>query len=387
LLVAPFAAEPDNGLFADGLTRDVAVGLARLRSVAVIAPASAFALHARGFYAVEAGRTVDADYVVAGRVARHADKVRLTLELIELAHSRLVWADAWTIAFNNAHEAAAAITEQIVSRLVAEIEFSECNRAIVKPAASLSAWEAHHRGLWHLHRFTRADNQAAQGYFERAIVLDPGLSRAYAALSYAHWMNAFAFRPGERAAERDRAFEAACRGLQADSKDPAALWSMSRALWMRNDEVESLQTINRAIELSPSFALARHSRSFVECQTGDAARAIEESRVAQNLSPFDPWRYAMHGVEAFGLVRLGRFEEAATAARRLTRKPNAHVQARGLAALVLVVSGDVEGGRNEIAVVKRLQPRYTVADFFAAYHVATPMERAFRRAAARIGIG
>lgn len=386
LLVMPFADVSRNRLTADGLVRDIAVGLARLRSMDVIAPESAFALRDRGVDALDAARIVDADYVITGRLTTRSGEQRLAVELVRRENIVLVWADNRRLLKRDAHEVPAMVTEELISRLAAEIELFECGQAIVKPPAALDAWEAHHRGLWHLHRFTPTHNNAAQRFFEQSIALDPGFSRAYAGLSYAHWMNAFAFRPGEKAAERDRAYEAAGAGLHADPEDPAVLWSMSRALWMRHDETEALRAISRAIELSPSFALARHSRSFVDCQTGDPAQAIVESRVAQNLSPFDPWRYAMHGVEALGFVRLGKFKEAAAAAHRLTSKPNAHVQARGLAALVLAVSGDTRAAREEIAVVRRLQPRYSLRDFLSAYHVMEPLRASIERAAQEVGI-
>jgi hypothetical protein len=37
----------------------------------------------------------------------------------------------------------------------------ERNRAILRPPNSLDAWEAHHRGLWHMYRFSEPDNERA----------------------------------------------------------------------------------------------------------------------------------------------------------------------------------------------------------------------------------
>jgi tetratricopeptide (TPR) repeat protein len=238
-----------------------------------------------------------------------------------------------------------------------------------------------------MYRFTGPDNDEAQRLFRRAIALDPTFSRPYAGLSFTHWQNAFTFRPAERQAETDRAFDAAGRGLQADPRDPAAHWAMGRALWLRKDDAASLGSLKEAVALSPSFAMAHYTRGFVEGQTGDPAAAIQASDFSRQLSPFDPMLYAMCAVRAFALIRLGRYEEAAEWAIRAARKPNAHVQVHGFAALALGVAGKLEEASREVGVVRRLRPTYSIDDFFASYRVVGDDERAYRVAARQIGIG
>src|SRR5205814_234867 len=81
--------------------------------------------------------------------------------------------------------------DRIVASIASEIETAERNRAILKPPSSLDAWEAHHRGLWHMYRFNQADNDRARHFFEMAVRLDPTFARAHAGLSFTHWQNAF----------------------------------------------------------------------------------------------------------------------------------------------------------------------------------------------------
>ena len=83
------------------------------------------------------------------------------------------------------------IGDSIVASIASEIETLERNRAILKPPNSLDAWEAYHRGLWHMYRFNKAENEQAKHLFEMALGLDPTFARAYAGLSFTHWQNAF----------------------------------------------------------------------------------------------------------------------------------------------------------------------------------------------------
>ena len=57
--------------------------------------------------------------------------------------------------------------------------------------------------------------------------------------------------------------------------------------------------------------MAHYALAFVHCQTGDPARALEAADTTNHLSPLDPVLFAMHGTRTFGLLRLGKVQEAA----------------------------------------------------------------------------
>src|SRR5262249_61734625 len=96
--------------------------------------------------------------------------------------------------------------------------------------------------------------------------------------------------------------------------------------------------------------------------------------------------YAMCCPRAFALVRLGRYDEAAEWALRAARKPNAHVQAHALSALVLAVAGRVKDALREVDVVHALRPTYTIDDFLSSYRVVGSQKSAYKTAARRIGL-
>jgi tetratricopeptide (TPR) repeat protein len=201
-----------------------------------------------------------------------------------------------------------------VITLLAELRslfvIAQRNRAVLKPTSPLDAWEAHHRGLWHMYRFNRADNERARHFFQTAVELDPTFSRAHAGLSFTHFQNAFQGW-NERAREIDRAFAAAGQSLMADDRDPAAHWAMGRALWLRGRHDQSVAELETAVDLSPNFALAHYTFAFIHSQGGDPAAAIRFSDHSRRLSPFDPLLFGMLCARAMALVRLGRFDEAA----------------------------------------------------------------------------
>ena len=374
-----------RGGLADALADDVITRLAKLRVLFVIAQGTVFALHDRHVGPEEAGRMLNVDYVVSGAIRRDGKRLAVTVELTETRSGRIVWAEVMKHKLDDAFVVLEEIGNRIVASVASEIETIERNRAILRPPNSLDAWEAHHRGLWHMYRFSKADNERARHFFATAVRLDPTFARAYAGLSFTHFQNAFQGW-GKRQLAIDRAFEAAGQGLMADDRDPAAHWAMGRALWLRGQDDPSVVELERAIDLSPNFALGHYTLAFVNSQTGDANAAISSSDHSRRLSPFDPLLFGMLGARAMALVRLGRFEEAAEWAVKAASRPNAHPHILGIAAFSLALAGSLEQARAWAAALRRAHPGYGIADFLKAFRFDANGAALFRKGAKRLGM-
>ena len=389
LAVMPFVEEATEGSLegglADGLTHDIITRLAKLRDLFVIARGSVFALAEKNIGPEEAGRRLNVDYVTSGGVQRKEGRIEVSVELVEVRTARIVWADMLHHKLDDTFDVLNEIGDNIVSSLVNEIELAERNRAILKAPNSLSAWEAYHRGLWHMYRFTQSENELAQHYFTKAVKLDPTFARAHAGLSFTHWQKAFQ-RWADREVESDRAFETAGRSLLVNEHNPAAHWAMGRALWLRAQQDESLRELGKAVDLSPSFALGHYFLSFVHSQSGDPALAIKASDHSRSLSPFDPLLFGMLATRAVALVRLGEFDEAAEWSVKAAARPNAHPLILAIAAHCLPLAGRLEEARAVAASIGRTLPGYRTDDFLDAYRFAPDATALFRRAGKRIGL-
>lgn len=388
IAVMPFADTTREGSvrggLGDGLAHDVIARLAKLRSVFVIAQGTVFALDERRVGAEDAGRRLNVDYVASGSLRRERGRVTVSVQLAETRAARIVWADVFTAKLDDALGVLDEIGNRIVASIAHQIELSERNRAILKAPNSLDAWEAHHRGLWHMYRFNREDNDHARHFFQTAVRLDPTFARPYAGLSFTHFQSAF-LGWGERNQEIERAYGAASRGLMADEHDPTAHWAMGRALWLRGQLEQSLTELDTSVELSPNFALGHYTLSFIHAQSGDADAAIRESDHSRDLSPFDPLLFAMLATRALALVRLGRFDEAADWATKAVARPNAHVHVLSIGAHCLALAGRVEPARVIAAQIQQQVPGYRVEDFLSAFRFSADGEALIRRGAKVLG--
>ena len=383
--IMPPLAQTESAGLAAAIAHDVIARLASLRSLAVIAWGSVSALARQGLPPEEAAKALSADYIAACTVHELAGRARLELELVDTATQTLLWSDS----FDLMREHGLLLLDQVGSAVVASlshaVELAERDRALVKATGSLTAWEAYHRGLWHMYQFTQEENRLAQADFQDAARLDPTFARAYAGISFTHWQNAFQ-RWGDRAGETEAAYAAASRSLLVDDLDPLAHWSMGRALWLRGSHGESLAELRRAIDISPSLSLAHYAIAFVQSQSGDPVEAIRAAEQSRQLSPFDPLLFGTYGAMAMAHARLEQFAEAADWGLLAAAQPNAHRAIVAIAAHCLALAGRLPEAGTLAARLRAGQPPFLTADFLATFHFPPEGEQLFLHAGRQLGL-
>lgn len=369
----------------NALTHDVITRLARLRGLFVIARGSVFAIAEEKLTLPELGRRLGVDYVATGLIHDHGPMAYVSVEVAEAGTEHIVWSESFEVRSADQFAILEEIGDGIVSSIAAEIENAERNRALLKHPDSLDAWEAYHRGLWHMYRFTPDENARAAAFFRKSQMLDPTFSRAYAGLSFTHWQNAFQ-RWGDQRDEMRLALDTAGQSLLADDQNPAAHWSMGRALWLLGDHEQSVRELDRCVELSPNFALGHYSLSFVHALAGDPTAAIGASDHSRLLSPCDPMLFGMLGTRAIALVRTGALEEAAAWSLRAAARPNAHIHILAIAAHCLALAGRKAEAQTYVARVAALNPDYRVQHLIDTFRFTPDVTSIYRQAAKTIGM-
>jgi TolB-like protein len=390
LAVMPFkdvgVSHSSLGGIGDGLTHDIITRLAKLRAFPVIARGSVYAVAEKGFDPQQVGRALEVQYVANGVVEHIVDRAIVSIELVNVETAGIVWSGRFEAREGDLFSVLDDIGSAIVAAIASEIETAERDRAILKPPTSLSAWEAYHRGLWHMYRFTKAENKRAADFFRTAVSLDPTFARAQSGLSFTYWQSAFQGWDSD-STQVQMAYQAASESLFIDSQSPESHWAMGRALWLMGDNEGSLSELSVAVDLSPHFALGHYALAFVQSQSGDAAAAILSAEESRHLSPYDPLLFGMLGARAMGHVRLGQFEEAADWAVKAAARPNAHVGILAIAANCLGLAGRVDDGRAFAARIHSVEPEYNVDNFLHSFRFKKEGADLFRKGAGLIGLG
>lgn len=139
ILVMPFAAAtPEDVADADSITCDIIFGIAKLRSISIIARGTAFSL--RSQTPAAAAALVIAQYVASGHLRRDGKRYLVSVELTDPKSGRIFWADEFSCNAVDSFSAPPLLAARIVAGLDAEIHVIERNRTLLTPPASLDAW-------------------------------------------------------------------------------------------------------------------------------------------------------------------------------------------------------------------------------------------------------
>jgi hypothetical protein len=156
------------------------------------------------------------------------------------------------------------MTQAIVGAIEPELGNAERERARRKPPDNLDAWSCYQRGLWHLFRFTKADNEAAEQLFQRSAVLDPGFSGAFMGLAIAGYWNVLFGHVDSANEVLASAFTAVRMAVSLDDKDAMAHWALGRVYTQMGDprpQSPNLRPQSPSIQALPmvTSALVEHS--------------------------------------------------------------------------------------------------------------------------------
>jgi serine/threonine-protein kinase len=307
--VRPFAcSESDHATraIADGLTADVATGLARFSYVRLIA----------GPTAEHAGAPA-ARYVVEGDVRTSGRSLRINARLVDVTTGVHVWSDVYN---RDATADAFALVDDVASRVAATI--ADGNGALLREFASTITDERDAAALSILLRFNAyarhftADVHAQLRDVVAALVeREPHNSGAwtYLALLCTHEV-LFGFNLLPDALERAR--QATDRAIAIDSATQGAWTARAMVAFLDRDLTEFRTAVDRAIELNPLHTGTVATSGLLIASVGDTARGAELVGRAMSLNPHHPgWYHIALFLDAY---RKGDADAALMHAKRIT---------------------------------------------------------------------
>lgn len=334
IVVLPFlnmSGDVEQEYFSDGMTEDVTTDLSKLSGLFVIARNSAVTYRGKSVKAQEVSRELGVRYVLEGSVRKAGNRVRITSQLIDGTTGGHLWAERYDRDLTDIFAVQDEVTREIVAALAIKLTADEKRRLNRRDTDNLEAYDYLVRGTEQTFRATRDSNSEARELLERAIELDPRMTRAYSMLSHVHviaYINGWQ-EPPEPTLQR--AHELARRAVALDDDDPGAHWNLGLTyLWMRQHD-QAVVEEQDAVRLDPNFALAHAALGHILHYAGRSSEGIEPLLRAMRLDPYysEIWLHYLAQVY-FG---TGRYEEAAaTLRRRIIRHPDTDISRVLLAA-------------------------------------------------------
>ena len=291
LAVLPFdnlSHDPDQEFFSDGLTEEMIAQLGKLNQewLRVIARGSVAKYKGSSLDVGQIGKELHADYLLQGSIRRAPDRVRITVQLIQVRDQTDLWTQSYDRELRDIlalqDSVARTIADQIHITLTAEQQARLARPRQVEPAA----YEAYLKGRYYWNKRTAEGMQKASIYFQQAIDKDPAYGAAYSGLADCdsgltwHGFNS----PAEAL---PKANAAALKAIEIDPQSAEAHASLGLVLNHKLDWPGAEREFKRALQLDPHYANAHHWYGDNLSAKGRHDEALFEAKQALELDPLN----------------------------------------------------------------------------------------------------
>jgi TolB-like protein/DNA-binding winged helix-turn-helix (wHTH) protein len=291
LAVLPFqnlSNDAGQEYFSDGLTEETITDLGQLSPdhLGVIARTSAMAYKHSDKTVSQIGRELGVDYVLEGSVRREGERARVSAQLIRVSDQTHLWAENYDRGLKDLldvqNDLGRAIAEQVRANLTPEQQTELSKKHTVDP----EAYDLYLKGRFYWNQRTPDAVRESIEFFQRATAKDTNFALAYAGLADAYNISNIVglYSPN------DSFPQAKAAAMRAIVLDPS-LAEAHAALGMEKSHYEfdfpgAEREFLRAIEVNPNSTYAHlfYSNCFL-MPMGRTAQAIAENQRAVELDP------------------------------------------------------------------------------------------------------
>ena len=273
IAVLPFAdmsPAKDQDYFCEGMADEIINALTKLEGLRVTSRTSAFGFKDSSVDIRKIGEQLGVNHVLEGSVRKSGDRLRITAQLINVAHDYHLWSERYDRESKDVFAIQDEIAHSVTEALKVTLSTTE-QRAIQRVLTrNVEAYDYFLRGRKHMYRWGVRNFELARRMFIRSVEIDPDFSLGYAGV-------------------------ADCCSLVYQLK--------------RGDELTAADKASqKAVELDPELAEARVSRGFVLSTMGRYEEAEQEFEAAIRMNKRLFEAYYFYGRACFA---AGKLDDAA----------------------------------------------------------------------------
>ncbi len=322
----------------------------------------------------QAARELGVRYVLEGSVRKAGSRVRVTGQLIDAETGNHLWAERYDRDYADIFAIQDEITESVVGAIEPEIMMLEGRRAAHKSAANLDAFDCCMRGMWHFDQFTSDDNRQAETWFRRSAAIDSKFARAHMGIARVLSSRCWLGWSDNLGRDLPAAYEAAERAVTLDDRDPYTLYAFSCTSMMSGRHQQALSEAQRAIDLSPNFAIGYLALGRARIYIGHFAEAVDPLLRSMRLSPHDPLAWLFMHYIALAQYHLRNYAEAIHYSERAVRSRRVYTAMRTMLA-GLGQLGRIAEASAVLAEMERIKPVDTERHWDITNPYAVPAHR------------
>ncbi len=321
--------------FADGMQEELLTRLTMMENLDVLSRTSVEKFRDTKLDLPEIARQLGADAVIEGSVRIAADRVRITVQLIDAVTDRHIWAENFDreLSVANIIRIQEEVADQIAAALRLEYKSERATTPGRLPTDNLQAYEAYLLGRYHTFQQTPRDLEQAVIHLERAVALDAQFAEAYTSLGWAYSFLGTTYGRRAPRGAYPKAREAALRALALDGEFANARSLYADILtWYDWDFVAAEREYIRAMELDPLNVLGYALFLSTQMRHDEAMELVEKRASASPNNPYvfvnAGWRY----------LNAGQTDRAIAAAIQGQNHPDANA----VLGFSLIAAGDID---------------------------------------------
>src|SRR5262245_4686541 len=301
--------DPANDYFADGLTSEIIRNLSIIDGLTVRSEASTFALKSKPLTAREAGKQLEANYLLEGSVLRSGEQLRINVQFVRVSDDVPLLSQKYEREMKDIFSIQDEISRGVVNNLRLKL-----GRGRRKYETSTEAYDLYLRARALDAKFDPPVRRHSVPLFEQAIAKDPSFAPAYAGLAAEH-----ALLSGNTNFDIPREVEqlraAAEKAIELDPLSAESYDALGAAYARDGKWEQSEKSFLRAIELQPQRADSHtHFASLYLLPLGRLEDAIAQLPVVERN---DPLAAEVHFFLGDALEDAGRDQEAIKACEKL----------------------------------------------------------------------
>lgn len=380
--------DPEQEYFSDGMGEELITNLSRLKNVRVVSRTTSMQYKGTKKDIKTIGRELSIGYILEGSVRKFQDNLRITAQLIDVENDTHLWAETFKGKLDDIFDIQEEVAKKIVDALMVTLSPIEKVVLTKRSTFNAEAYDYYLRARTFLYRLTKNNVLFARQLFEKAIELDGKYAQAYAGLAESYATYYSYFEKSESLLEK--AIEAGLKALLYDPDLSEAYAALGLAYFNKGSLDEALTASGKAIELDPDNFIGYWLLADIYHQMDEDEKALQMYHKVIELNPlFCP----AYGTMRMMYERLGKreeynsiLEEALETAfpQYLAQHPD-DPRVRMYFAIESAEAGKMEQAKQEMAKALELSsgdPRtlYTAACFYAMRGEIQPALETFKQA-------
>jgi serine/threonine protein kinase/tetratricopeptide (TPR) repeat protein len=288
IAVLPFAnvsADPNTDYLSDGITESIINSLSPLPNLSVMSRSSVFRYKRPDVDPQAAGRDLNVQAVLVGRVTKRGDQLSVSAELVDTRTNHQIWGDQYNRKLTDVMAIQEEISQEISDKLRVRLTGEDKKRLVKRHTENAEAYGLYLKGRYQWNKQTLDGMETGINFFKQAIDKDPRYGLAYAGLADAYALladyNVLAAKEVMPSAKT-----AAMKALEIDATIPEAHASLGWAkLTLDWDWAGAEKEFQRSLELNPNYATAHQWYADYLTVMGRPDEAQASMKRAQQLEP------------------------------------------------------------------------------------------------------